>query len=556
MIPTTSGPGFTADTKGISGGRHIWQGAARLPATPEASSDLIKIVRYISNLGRDPRTLWQEGGELFGVDFTRRKLDIVWKDIRARGNRQRGVVGLRREPAGADESSEEPEAPRNQRDHSEAVPVSDDGHDQELRVEAARSDPAEVGDDHPLPLQEDALDHIFNSSPPPSRGRSPIQDPEINRSHSPVPELVLGSDPPESPISQPPAAKRLRGNVDAPVPLPLGLPHGVHAECLEPGQRLSGTTILYILQQIVALCPLSFRVVDPLLLKGEPLPSRAVSELIELPKFRAIIAPVHVFDSGAQHWALAVVSPDSVRIFDSFPPASADVELRAKLCGLLTTLNVDENIEFLRQPCPRQINDSDCGVAVIVNAIHIIARVPVPAVDECDYGIWRRVFIALITRGSLQLDCPGVPILTADVLPPRLCTLPPQFTIAEYRAWQQEQAKTVESQFEELLVPRRRIAESLENVIEVLDALLASTSESGRRFPGISFTELDLQINICTTGLMADADNYGVASPEFEKRSTRLHRLRGLEARRQDALDRIMELYEKIEGGLHDLGRE
>jgi len=133
-------------------------------------------------------------------------------------------------------------------------------------------------------------------------------------SSSPAPELRLNSAPfrviadtlvDTSPdhhkrrglrsLSPPaPAVKRLRHDVNVTVC------HGPNANCLQPGRWLEGTLILHILRQVVALSPISMRVVDPLLVKGQPLPARFVDNLTCPPKFTAILATVHLGEAVAR----------------------------------------------------------------------------------------------------------------------------------------------------------------------------------------------------------------------------------------------------------------
>ncbi|KAH7235333.1 hypothetical protein BKA59DRAFT_515861 [Fusarium tricinctum] len=48
--------------------------------------------------------------------------------------------------------------------------------------------------------------------------------------------------------------------------------------------------------------------------------------------------------------------------------------------------------------CPRQMNGDDCGVAVVVNAMYILAARPLPASEHCDFSLWRQVFVALLVE--------------------------------------------------------------------------------------------------------------------------------------------------------------
>ena len=476
-------------------------------------------------------------------------------------------------------------APQQPRRHHSVTPVPEVevGRGLDLPVDESASDLGVPAPSSPAPegyASNDELDPIPEPDlPSPSwviangddtLPRSPCSphNAPVAPSSSPAPELRLNSTPfrvtadtvvdasrdhhkrrgPRSLSPPAPAVKRLRHDINVTVC------HGPNANCLQPGRWLEGTLILHILRQVVALSPISMRVVDPLLVKGQPLPARVVDDLTCPPKFTAILAPVHLGEAGgAQHWVLAAISPTSVRILDSLPGATDKAEVRAKLRHVMATVGLEENAEISFQQCPSQRNSVDCGVAVIVNAIHIVARRPIPSPDTCDYGIWRRVLIALATGGPLELHHPEVqvlppPHLTTSAISMQFSSLPARFSRAEFRAWQQAQTSEIEARFDELDAQRRRSVAALEATLAVLRGLLSSTTSTGRQFThGISFNEIEVQMNHCMNGMISDEEQYGELSPEFRRRCERIRALRALDKGLRGAVKEITVLVGNVE---------
>ncbi|KAK1570197.1 uncharacterized protein LY79DRAFT_500493, partial [Colletotrichum navitas] len=145
----------------------------------------------------------------------------------------------------------------------------------------------------------------------------------------------------------------------------LRVRHGFNAQCLADGQNVEGTVIAEILDTVCALCPLSMMLLDPLVSHKNIIPQRLRDDFLAQ-KDMTILYPINLTSRG-KHWVLVSASATSVSIFDSLPSAIDQNELTDLLRPVLSLVGgatAPRNVV-----CPRQSNTTDCGVAVIVNAL-------------------------------------------------------------------------------------------------------------------------------------------------------------------------------------------
>ncbi|KAM5354617.1 hypothetical protein ACJ41O_001264 [Fusarium nematophilum] len=158
-------------------------------------------------------------------------------------------------------------------------------------------------------------------------------------------------------------------------------------------QKLSDTVIHNMLTCLLSLRPLDAVSVDPLKI-DQPFHHSLDRQLSQ----SVILAPI--FIPKMKHWALAVIkAPGSLQVYDSLADREYP-ELHERVLvlrdGLLKDSPLQRFIEWNHVAvarCPRQDNWVDCGVAVLVNAIYILAGRTPPS--ENDYMLWRRVLASL-----------------------------------------------------------------------------------------------------------------------------------------------------------------
>ncbi|TIC91833.1 hypothetical protein CH35J_010966 [Colletotrichum higginsianum] len=262
----------------------------------------------------------------------------------------------------------------------------------------------------------------------------------------------------------------------------LRVRHGFNAECLEDGQYVEGTVISEFLGTFCALCPLSIMCIDPLVSNNNGIPQRMRADFLSQ-RDMTILYPLNLTSRG-KHWVLVTASTTSVNIYDSLPSATDEVELADLLRTLLSLVAestaTDDPPTPSRMSCPQQSNAIDCGVAVIVNGLYVIAGQDIPATVE--YFLWRRVLLAFSTgrravteivpqdsEQSLAVTNYGTPLPPA---PPGTMTEAELISWDErYRKFRQNIMATARAQLGARLTQQQRMVEMLEDVIGVFGAL-------------------------------------------------------------------------------------
>ncbi|KAM0201389.1 hypothetical protein ACHAPA_011875 [Fusarium lateritium] len=151
------------------------------------------------------------------------------------------------------------------------------------------------------------------------------------------------------------------------------------------------------LQALLVLQPIDAVAVNPV---TSTLP-RALVARLQRPRVLSLFLPLH----HSNHWTLFVLSSQSqaVTFYDSLPSA-ASPDLVARLEGVQQGLLRDFDFDLVAAAkagtaqCPRQMNGDDCGVAVVVNALYVLAGRPLPSSQHCNFSSWRQVFVALLVN--------------------------------------------------------------------------------------------------------------------------------------------------------------
>ncbi|WQF90263.1 Putative Ulp1 protease family catalytic domain, papain-like cysteine peptidase superfamily [Colletotrichum destructivum] len=270
----------------------------------------------------------------------------------------------------------------------------------------------------------------------------------------------------------------------------LRVRHGFNAECLEDGQYVEGTVISEVLSTFCALCPLSMMCIDPLV-SNNGIPQRLRADFLSQ-RDMTILYPLNLTSRG-KHWVLVTASTTSVNIYDSLPSATDEVELAGLLRSLLSLVAEstapDDPPTPSRISCPQQSNTTDCGVAVIVNGLYVIAGQDIPATVE--YSLWRRVLLAFSTGRKavteIVLQDSEQPLAVTNHGAPLPPAPPATMTEAEliswderYREFRQNIMATARAQLGARLTHQQRMGEMLEDVIGVFGGLqLAGSGTPG-----------------------------------------------------------------------------
>ncbi|KAK6221186.1 hypothetical protein QIS74_04915 [Colletotrichum tabaci] len=262
----------------------------------------------------------------------------------------------------------------------------------------------------------------------------------------------------------------------------LRVRHGFNAECLEDGQYVEGTVISEILDTFCALCPLSMMRMDPLVSNNNAIPQRMRADFLSQ-RDMTILFPLNLTSRG-KHWVLVTASTTSVNIYDSLPSATDEVELAGLLRSLLSLVAEstapDDPPTPSRMSCQQQSNAIDCGVAVIVNGLYVIAGRDIPATVE--YSLWRRVLLAFSTgrkvvtdivpqdsEQSLAVTNHGTPLPPAP--PSTMTEAELIFWDERYREFRQNIMATARAQLGARLTQQQRMVETLKDVIGVFGEL-------------------------------------------------------------------------------------
>ncbi|KAF4475324.1 hypothetical protein CGGC5_v016050 [Colletotrichum fructicola Nara gc5] len=457
-----------------------------------------KLVRWALNEGRSPTSLWALDGELRGVRYTTRALSDIWRRLPSHGDHdtQDGVAGGQPEdvpaPTGPENASQlnrqlaaspsDINATLSQPTPVRVLPIghfagygvfsSENGRGQTGQTPTfnnldnrIRPDTYLETDKHqPSPASAAGSTIVVQAELPERMSRS--QRSSAVPATSPAPEFALGANEssdtverhvagdfsPSAHAGAGPLASMASMEKRSGSPLPvipkrsrLATPPqtshgGFDLERLALDQHVKEGMIYQVIKAAAALCPLSVRVLHPLLLNGQE-PPQDLDHDLAANAGTITLAPTNL--NNHTHWILAVISENVVTIFDSKPAFTDKGAIRRRLRHLSPHFRRDADVTF--HQCAEQTNDADSGVAVMVNALHIISGQQIPAMT--DYGIWRPILAALASGAhhdsflsDIKLQAPLVSTQSI-VIPP---ALPPIITLADYHLWHKQQATYME----------------------------------------------------------------------------------------------------------------
>lgn len=161
---------------------------------------------------------------------------------------------------------------------------------------------------------------------------------------------------------------------------------------LQPGHKLSSTVI----QETLAFCaPADSHLIDPLYFNSD-FPERSGLSRHLAPSIRRVFIPLH--NRQLSHWTLAVLNLESRSIFlyDSLrhdqtavPPVAQRLQrFGAGISGR------PQDWTYQSVDCPKQSNETDCGVHVIANAAFLMICNKLPQSHDCN--AWRLICRAVL----------------------------------------------------------------------------------------------------------------------------------------------------------------
>lgn len=170
------------------------------------------------------------------------------------------------------------------------------------------------------------------------------------------------------------------------------------SDTLQPGQWLSATAIELVLSHWHH--QEDFRLVD-----SSYLDVNHPEEILKKPPLRLmgalrLLLPLH----HGNHWTLLLFDFDqrTVHHYDSLAAASSCADARRAAFCVVEHLGEDKgSFAFTSDSVYRQGNGYDCGVCVLVMALHLLVNMRIPTTYDC--RSWRVIFIALL-RGEEPVE--------------------------------------------------------------------------------------------------------------------------------------------------------
>ncbi|KAK1641519.1 hypothetical protein BDP81DRAFT_505281 [Colletotrichum phormii] len=368
-------------------------------------------------------------------------------------------------------------------------------------------------------------------------------------------ELSVAEKRPASPLPSIPKRQRLATSPQASL-------DRFDSRRLAHDQHVKEGIIYQVIKAAAALCPISVRVLDPLLLNGQESPKDLVDDLAANAG-SIILAPINL--DTHTHWILAVISENVVTIFDSKSASTDEGAVRRTLGHLLPHFGCDAAFAF--HQCPEQTKDADSGVASIVNALHIISGQPIPAIT--DYGIWRPVLAALANgahHGSLlsdiKLQAPSVSTESIAIPP----MLPPTMTPADYQFWHKQQAtfmedvaRVVKEQHNKMWSEGLQVEAELNGMRDLLQSLSRAGTQQWRPLLAVSppsdgdldeVDEVEKEVLHCQSAL-EQLESCRISDTSMTRKlRLRLTTLSGLRSRRDTIRESVASLTTVVTGDL------
>ncbi|KAI4265803.1 MAG: hypothetical protein L6R38_009167 [Xanthoria sp. 2 TBL-2021] len=160
---------------------------------------------------------------------------------------------------------------------------------------------------------------------------------------------------------------------------------------LRPGEWLSATAI----ELVLSMC----FVQEVRVYHGFSLLQPSTSDRLGQPKI--ILLPIH----HQSHWILAKVGVESrlITLYDFLSDALVGLAKQALLHFCTPLADDIASWSFIAVHSPTQTNDYDCGVFLLITALHILAGSDLPSSYNC--SVWRTIFEAMLGGSNNAPTC-------------------------------------------------------------------------------------------------------------------------------------------------------
>ncbi|KAF5482853.1 Ubiquitin-like-specific protease 1 [Colletotrichum fructicola] len=253
-----------------------------------------------------------------------------------------------------------------------------------------------------------------------------------------------------------------RGLDDALESVDFEIPPNFHAR-LAPGAELDDGVITTCLDVFSSTTGLGCSIINPHLFKaGSTTRYASVQVAIARSETTKILVPLHLPDS--HHWVLCYVlkNEKEIQVYDSLAGDNDEVH---HLLYALQNLYF-EDYRITPRPCYQQINGYDCGICLLVNAVHVMADLNPPT--EVNTSVWRNCFRALGDSTATPSLLPGIPY-SRESFKIHLEFSSGSFTIDELNALWAEKQNQFKAAVEEHQAKVRRLTPEVQQLLEMLE---------------------------------------------------------------------------------------
>ncbi|KAF0317959.1 ulp1 protease family protein [Colletotrichum asianum] len=253
-----------------------------------------------------------------------------------------------------------------------------------------------------------------------------------------------------------------RGLDDALESVDFEIPPNFQAR-LAPGAELDDGVITTCLDVFSSTTGLGCSIINPHLFKaGSTTRYASVQVAIARSETTKILVPLHLPDS--HHWVLCCVLKDEkeIQVYDSLAGDNDEVH---RLLYALQNLYF-EDYRITPRPCYQQVNGYDCGICLLVNAVHLMTDLHPPT--EVSTSVWRNCFRALGDSTATPSLLPGIPY-SRESFKIHLEFSSGSFTIDELNALWAEKQNQFKTAVEEHQAKVRRLTPEVQLVLEMLE---------------------------------------------------------------------------------------
>ncbi|KAK1828831.1 hypothetical protein QBC39DRAFT_332945 [Podospora conica] len=307
---------------------------------------------------------------------------------------------------------------------------------------------------------------------------------------------------------------------------------------LDPKGWLTAGAMTALLDRVSAGSPYSVCVADVASMESEVSPYmlscvRGCLEAATGAPAEVILLPIHI---SKKHWVLATLplsGNDPIELFDSLPTATGTDDPRLvveRFLGQLVAAWPEVGARPLPAPfqqhppcivpgaCPEQPNTYDCGVNVVVTAMHLIAGKRVPR--QYEWRLWRRVlcFVSGVLEVPPASDPRDMqPLLgghpdwrtldpnAAQHQPPQPPEPGPGSTFDDLKRYQERlvaHAQLVDQQIRAITAEQAKCARRLEESLTVMGSVLHGIAvDLGPENPEVAEMERELHAERCRGGV-------------------------------------------------------